>query len=188
MPERSYVQSDPIGLNGGINTYAYVGGNPLRYVDFTGLTREDIDFVLGQVTQQYSDILPRGKLVCGPKKGTASAYTDETPGDIYVQQKFCDAKCLSKEEFYLLFWDLVHEGMHATDSFFRNRLESALEFFTRQQSAHHDSIENRTEYERTRDRNRLKKPIWGTPRKTDINIDSVYSDYQKRTPACGCGK
>ncbi|WP_308366718.1 MULTISPECIES: RHS repeat-associated core domain-containing protein [unclassified Microbulbifer] len=58
-----YLQSDPIGLNGGINTYGYVGGNPVNAIDPNGL---DCIAINGSVTCTVPD---GGPTITFPRPG-----------------------------------------------------------------------------------------------------------------------
>ncbi len=60
-----YIQSDPIGLDGGMNTYGYVGGNPVENTDTFGLA-----------SQCYTGLGALGNLDLGPIFHSYSKYTD----------------------------------------------------------------------------------------------------------------
>lgn len=65
-----YVESDPIGLEGGINTYIYANASPLVWIDLLGLSIECKFF-------PYSDKVNKGKAT-GRTRETWFSHIDET--------------------------------------------------------------------------------------------------------------
>lgn len=96
------MQSDPIGLAGGINTYSYVGGNPIRYTDPNGLQRlpDYVTFQLDAYVFSISATFTKyGDVFLG--KGVSRPYPNPLSGGVSISNGWktsCSADGPSKDE------------------------------------------------------------------------------------------
>jgi RHS repeat-associated protein len=107
-----YLQSDPIGLAGGVNTYAYVGGNPVSFVDPLGLTQEDIDCLFALAKEREMDLKFPNELQVKDLGGGTVGYTNYFTRTITVDDRYLEV--LSPAQRVDLYDTIVHEGLHLT--------------------------------------------------------------------------
>ena len=84
-----YVQSDPIGLAGGMNTYSYVDSDPLRFIDPRGLYITSVHAACMQVPEPCLELV--GQIVENTSIITQGCVTDESAAAADAARELADS-------------------------------------------------------------------------------------------------
>ena len=155
----TYTQSDPSGLQGGIDTYEYANGDPVRLIDPSGLSAKDVKAIVDHIRQNFPEIHPGGWEFGNP--GPENLAQAGFWGTIIVDNRF-KAPCLSYDDFFSLYFSTLHESMHSTDPVDVRAWDNMYEFYTQGGlTQNHKNIRNRESYEEGFSPNGVPKPMWG---------------------------
>jgi hypothetical protein len=126
--EHHTYQWDPIEEEGGINLYAYVGGNPVSYYDPLGLvTQSEINAALYVLQRYYGSLYPTmpNSVTVGPVDGLG--YTTWSNNITLGIKYFGDySTCLPEENDVIFLHTLAHEMWHINEPFLHRLANSVF--------------------------------------------------------------
>ncbi len=137
-----FITVDPIGFIGGLNLYAYVGNNPMNWIDPFGLTQEDVDRAKEVLKEFYPEYYNEEAEVSFDDFNELppgdSAGTDIWTGDIELKNEYKEE--LSGPEKEALLTSLAHEYQHSNDSILQRILDDWFD------TDNHDDIFDNAEH------------------------------------------